>query len=139
MAPCLAAGLRFAYVKATEGGDWTDPRFEKNWREARRAGLRVGAYHFFSFCRPAAARPSSNSKAALRSRSLVILWNAAAEVTRRTLPPPLAGATDQNLSASPRNSAPVIISSITLTTWLFSTSMRASRTSSFPRTSRIAW
>jgi lysozyme len=46
--------LRFAYVKATEGGDLVDPRFETNWRDARRAGLRVGAYHFFSFCRPAA-------------------------------------------------------------------------------------
>jgi lysozyme len=44
--------LAFAYVKATEGGDWTDPRFAENWREARRAGLRVGAYHFFTFCRP---------------------------------------------------------------------------------------
>ncbi|BDG03153.1 glycoside hydrolase family 25 protein [Anaeromyxobacter oryzae] len=46
--------LRFAYLKATEGGDFTDPRFLDNWREARRAGLRVGAYHFFSFCRPGA-------------------------------------------------------------------------------------
>ena len=44
--------IAFAYVKATEGGDWTDPRFAENWREARRAGLRVGAYHFFTFCRP---------------------------------------------------------------------------------------
>lgn len=44
--------LAFAYIKATEGGDWTDPRFEENWREAQRAGLRVGAYHFFTFCRP---------------------------------------------------------------------------------------
>jgi lysozyme len=46
--------LRFAYVKATEGGDFTDPRFAANWRGARRVGLRVGAYHFFSFCQPAA-------------------------------------------------------------------------------------
>ena len=44
--------MAFAFVKATEGGDWTDPRFEANWRDARRAGLRVGAYHFFTFCRP---------------------------------------------------------------------------------------
>lgn len=44
--------LAFAYIKATEGGDWTDPRFEENWSEARRAGFRVGAYHFFTFCRP---------------------------------------------------------------------------------------
>jgi lysozyme len=42
--------LRFAYLKATEGGDWTDPAFEKNWEGARGAGLRVGAYHFFTFC-----------------------------------------------------------------------------------------
>jgi lysozyme len=48
-----APRLRFAYLKATEGGDFTDPRFAANWREARSAGLRVGAYHFFSFCRPA--------------------------------------------------------------------------------------
>lgn len=45
--------LRFAYVKATEGGDHVDRRFAENWRGAREAGLRVGAYHFFTFCRPA--------------------------------------------------------------------------------------
>jgi lysozyme len=45
--------IGFAYVKATEGGDWLDPRFAANWRGARRAGLRVGGYHFFTFCRPA--------------------------------------------------------------------------------------
>jgi lysozyme len=45
--------IAFAYIKATEGGDWTDPRFAENWSEAQRAGLRVGAYHFFTFCRPA--------------------------------------------------------------------------------------
>ena len=43
--------LRFAYIKATEGGDWKDPRFDENWRAARAAGLRVGPYHFFTFCR----------------------------------------------------------------------------------------
>jgi lysozyme len=54
--PRVAASrrLRFAYVKATEGADWIDPRFEANWREARRAGLRVGAYHYFAFCSPGA-------------------------------------------------------------------------------------
>jgi lysozyme len=44
--------LAFAYIKATEGGDWIDPRFQANWRDARAAGLRAGAYHFFTFCRP---------------------------------------------------------------------------------------
>jgi lysozyme len=46
--------LRFAYVKATEGGDFVDPAFTRNWSEARRAGLRVGAYHFFNLCKPGA-------------------------------------------------------------------------------------
>jgi lysozyme len=50
--------LRFAYVKATEGGDWTDPRFAENWRGARGAGLRVGAYHYFTFCRAAEEQAS---------------------------------------------------------------------------------
>lgn len=43
--------LAFAYLKASEGGDWRDPRFTENWRSARGAGLKVGAYHFFTFCR----------------------------------------------------------------------------------------
>jgi lysozyme len=46
--------LRFAYVKATEGGDFVDPAFARNWSEARGAGLRVGAYHFFNLCKPGA-------------------------------------------------------------------------------------
>lgn len=48
-----AAGVSFAYLKATEGGDVADPAFAGYWRAARAAGLRVGAYHFFYFCRPA--------------------------------------------------------------------------------------
>ncbi len=52
--PAVASsGIAFAYIKATEGGDWTDPRFADNWHEAKRAGLLVGSYHFFTFCRPA--------------------------------------------------------------------------------------
>ena len=46
--PELAAqGLHFVYIKATEGGDFKDKRFAYNWQEARKAGLAVGAYHFF--------------------------------------------------------------------------------------------
>jgi lysozyme len=48
--------IAFAYIKATEGGDWVDPRFEENWRGARAAGLEVGAYHFFTNCRPGLAQ-----------------------------------------------------------------------------------
>ena len=47
------AGIAFAYIKATEGGDFVDPRFEENWRNARRAGVPRGAYHYYYFCRSA--------------------------------------------------------------------------------------
>jgi lysozyme len=43
-------GISFAYVKATEGGDWVDRRFAENWDGAADAGLERGAYHFFSPC-----------------------------------------------------------------------------------------
>src|SRR5262249_12409017 len=45
---------RFAYIKATEGGDWVDPRFDQNWRDAKTAGVPRGAYHYFTPCRPGA-------------------------------------------------------------------------------------
>jgi len=44
-------GISFAYVKASEGGDFTDQRFQENWAGAAGAGLRRGAYHFFTLCR----------------------------------------------------------------------------------------
>lgn len=46
-------GANFAYIKATDGGDHLDPMFRKNWREAKQAGLKRGAYHFFYWCRAA--------------------------------------------------------------------------------------
>lgn len=46
--------VAFAYLKATEGGDFRDRAFARNWRGARDAGIAVGAYHFFTFCRPGA-------------------------------------------------------------------------------------
>jgi lysozyme len=48
-----AAGTRFAFIKATEGGDHLDERFRENWRGAREAGVPRGAYHFVYWCRPA--------------------------------------------------------------------------------------
>jgi lysozyme len=48
--------FRFVWIKATEGGDWTDPRFDENWRGAREAGLIPGAYHYFTLCTPGAAQ-----------------------------------------------------------------------------------
>lgn len=42
-------GMDFAYIKATEGSAHEDKRFDKNWKEAKAAGMLCGAYHFFSF------------------------------------------------------------------------------------------
>lgn len=41
-------GIKFAYIKATEGTLSEDECFEANWAGAQESGLRVGAYHFFS-------------------------------------------------------------------------------------------
>lgn len=49
-----AAGVSFAFIKATEGGDLLDSRFRENWEGARRAGIPRGAYHFTYWCRPMA-------------------------------------------------------------------------------------
>lgn len=45
------ADLRFAYIKATEGASFRDPRFAGNWRAARAADVVPGAYHFYSLCK----------------------------------------------------------------------------------------
>ena len=45
-------GIGHAWIKATEGGDFTDRRFADNWAAARDAGIKRGAYHFFTLCRP---------------------------------------------------------------------------------------
>lgn len=45
--------ITFAYIKATEGGDFVDGSFDENWRRAGNAGIERGAYHFFTLCTPA--------------------------------------------------------------------------------------
>jgi lysozyme len=47
-------GVQFAYLKATEGGDFKDRRFLYNWTQCGYNGIARGAYHYFSFCRPGA-------------------------------------------------------------------------------------
>ena len=39
--------VRFAFIKASEGATLRDQRFARNWREARKAGVLCGAYHYF--------------------------------------------------------------------------------------------
>lgn len=45
-------GLSFVFIKATEGGDFKDSMFPSYWEGAQSIKLRVGAYHFYSLCRP---------------------------------------------------------------------------------------
>ncbi|MFC7495912.1 MULTISPECIES: GH25 family lysozyme [unclassified Nocardioides] len=56
LAAARAAGLRWLYVKATEGTSFKDQTHRKRVRQARAAGLPVGAYHF--------ARPEGRDAAA---------------------------------------------------------------------------
>ena len=48
-----ASGIAFAFTKATEGTDYLNPTFARNWREIKSAGIKRGAYHF--------ARPDANT------------------------------------------------------------------------------
>jgi GH25 family lysozyme M1 (1,4-beta-N-acetylmuramidase) len=52
----LAADMDFAWVKATEGRSYINPSFASDLKEARAAGIAVGAYHY--------ARPDNNNAAA---------------------------------------------------------------------------
>ncbi len=45
------SGVKFAWIKATEGGDHADAKFQANWEGARAAGVARGAYHFVYWCR----------------------------------------------------------------------------------------
>ncbi|MBZ0111833.1 MAG: glycoside hydrolase family 25 protein [Thermoanaerobaculia bacterium] len=42
-----SGGYAFAYVKATEGVDLVDERFDEYWAALKDAGLARGAYHFY--------------------------------------------------------------------------------------------
>jgi lysozyme len=39
--------IGFAFIKATEGIDNTDPQFRRNWRKTKSNNIVRGAYHFF--------------------------------------------------------------------------------------------
>jgi lysozyme len=45
------AGVKFAWIKASEGGDRADPMFQANWDASKAAGVAHGAYHFMYWCR----------------------------------------------------------------------------------------
>jgi lysozyme len=54
-----ASGIHFAYIKATEGADFSDGRFFENWTGAETAGLVRGAYHFFTLGTSGASQASN--------------------------------------------------------------------------------
>ena len=45
------SGVKFVYIKSTEGGDRADEKFQANWEGAKRVGIAHGAYHFMYWCR----------------------------------------------------------------------------------------
>ncbi|MDS7597555.1 GH25 family lysozyme [Agrobacterium tumefaciens] len=44
------SGVSFVFVKATEGSDRIDPKFDDHWRNAASAGIAHAPYHFYYFC-----------------------------------------------------------------------------------------
>lgn len=56
--------IHYAYIKATEGTNLVDNTYHTNLRGARKAGLRVGAYHFFN--------PNANAREQFRNFSTVV-------------------------------------------------------------------
>lgn len=48
-----SAGIKFAFIKATQGSAYVDPCYARNLKEAQVAGVLVGAYHFFNPTRDA--------------------------------------------------------------------------------------
>lgn len=39
----------FVYLKATEGSTHIDRKYSENYKKAKKAGIKVGTYHFFSY------------------------------------------------------------------------------------------
>lgn len=51
--------IDFAFIKATEGGSFSDKMFAQNWEGAFSSGIITGAYHFFSFQSPSEAQAAN--------------------------------------------------------------------------------
>jgi lysozyme len=67
--PRLAgAHARFAYLKASEGADFRDADFARNWAQARAAGVVPGAYHYFTLCMPGPAQAENFLAASAAAR-----------------------------------------------------------------------
>ena len=70
-ASVASSGKRFAFIKATEGGDHVDPLFLQNWVGAARAGMprsRLSLHVLVPRRRPAGAPGSGRSCRTIRTR-----------------------------------------------------------------------
>lgn len=43
--------IKFVIIKATEGVDFIDPKFQENWENSRKNNYNTGAYHFYRICK----------------------------------------------------------------------------------------
>ena len=50
------SGVSFVFIKATEGSDRIDPKFDDHWRSAAAADILHAPYHFYYFCSTADAQ-----------------------------------------------------------------------------------
>lgn len=41
--------IKFAFIKATEGSSYIDKQFQRNYEEACKTKIKIGAYHFYSY------------------------------------------------------------------------------------------
>ena len=80
-------GQSFAFVKATEGGDWVNPHYVEDIQAANAAGLKTGAYHY--------ARPAGDAKTQAANFAAQI-----ALAPNQTLPPALDIEVDEGKSAA---------------------------------------
>lgn len=46
-AQARADGVEFAFIRVSDGTGFLDPKFQRNWAEAKAKGVRRGAYQFF--------------------------------------------------------------------------------------------
>jgi GH25 family lysozyme M1 (1,4-beta-N-acetylmuramidase) len=82
-------GVKFAFLKATEGTSYQDPYFKADWAASAKVGIYHGAYHF--------ARPSTAAGSAVQQADYFASF-IGPQTSRGTLPPVLDLETTGGLS-----------------------------------------
>ncbi len=84
-----ADGIRFAFIRVSDGTTFMDPQFETNWKNAKAAGVFVGTYQFF--------RPNQDASA---QADIVVDALKRVGYSRRDLPPVIDVETTGGMSSS---------------------------------------